>query len=196
MLYRDVAAFLITIALFLTLPSVSAAQKVRQLELFGVPLKGATRDQLRQALKQNGMRLISEDNYVSLYDPQGVLEGATEFMFRYIPSMKVGFPDEFAIAIYKFPAFMDTQLVEKVIKMVSTKYGRPSSRSGRYKVGPVEAIWNMGQGMRIKVERGWPDTTTYLSYYDQIAFNQMLADNAETKKAQERQKAKSQGNAF
>lgn len=193
---RRISAFAIAIILFLTLPSVSAAQKVRQLELFGVPLKGATRDKLRQALKQSGMRLIREDDYVSLYDPQNVLEGATEFMLRYIPSTKVGFPEEFAIAIYKFSTFIDAQLVEKVINMVTMKYGRPSSKKGHYKVGPVQALWNLSQGMRIKVERGWPDTTTYLSYYDQVAFNQMLADDAVMKKEYEQQKAKAQNNAF
>ncbi len=92
----------------------------RPLELFGVTLKGAARDQLRQVFKQNGLRATREENgyWVDTYDAHGVLEGASDFQAGYIVAS-----GKFAFAQYTFASFMDTQLVAKVIKMVATKYG-------------------------------------------------------------------------
>ena len=91
---------------------------------------------------------------------------------------------------------MDTEFVGKVINMVSSKYGRPSSQSGSYGLGPVTARWNLSQGMQIEVERGWPDTTTYLKFLDPVAFGQMQSEIETQKKAQESQKNKAQSKAF
>ncbi len=176
---------------FSALPALAADQK--PLELFGVTLKGATRDQLRQVFKQNGLRATREENnyWVDTYDAQGVLEGASEFKAGYVSAS-----GKFAYAEYTFSGFMDTQLVAKVINMVATKYGRPSSQSGNYGLGQVTAKWNMGQGMQIEVSRGWPDTTTYLSFIDSSANSQMRAEIDAEKKAQVTQKAKAQSKAF
>jgi hypothetical protein len=172
-------------------PAVAADQK--PLELFGVSLKGATRDQLRQTFKQNGLRAKREDNnyWVDTYDAKGVLDGASDFQVGYV--LATG---NFAYAQYTFSGFMDTQLVGKVISMVATKYGRPASQSGNYGLGEVSAKWNMGQGMFIEVSRGWPDTTTYLNYIDSSANKQMNVEIDAEKKAQATQKAKAQSKAF
>jgi len=46
------------------LPAAAADKKVQQLELFGISLKNAEREQLRQAFKQNGLHPTREDkNY-------------------------------------------------------------------------------------------------------------------------------------
>jgi hypothetical protein len=188
-----IAVFSALAVFFISLPAISAESKPQQLELFGVSLKGASRDQLRQAFKQNGMRVIREDKkyWVDIYDATGVLEGASQFQVGYVAAS-----DKFAYAQYTFRGFMDTQLVGKVVNMVSTKYGRPSSQNGNYGLGEVSAKWNLGQGMQIEVSRGWPDTTTYLTYKDTSAYNQMQSEIDAEKKAQEQQKAKSQTRAF
>jgi len=125
------------------------------------------------------------------YDARGVLDGASEFEVGYVAATS-----QFAYAQHTFPGFMDTQLVEKVTNMVTIKYGPPSSRSGNYGLGPVTVKWNMGQGMRIEVSRGWPDTTTYLSYIDSAAYNQMRAEIDAAEKAQATQQVKAQSKAF
>jgi len=178
-------------AIAISLPVTATDQK--PLELFGVALKGATRDQLRQAFKQNGLRATREDkNYwVDTYDAQGVLEGASKFRVGYVAAS-----DKFAFAEYTFSTFMDTQLVGKVINMVTTKYGRPSSQNGDYRLGPVTAKWNMSQGMQIEVSRGWPDTTTFLRFTDSFAYAQMRAEIDSEENAQATQKAKNQSKAF
>lgn len=173
------------------LPATAAETKT--LELFGVPLKGATRDQLRQAFKQNGLSATREENnyWADTYNAQGVLDGASDFQAGYVAATGT-----FAYARYTFPGFMNTQLVGKVINMVATKYGRPSSQNGSYGLGEVTARWNMGQGMQIEVSRGWPDTTTYLSFTDSGSYNKMLAEIDAEKKAQAAQQVKAQSKAF
>lgn len=181
------------VVLFSVLPVAAADHKDQQLELFGTSLKSATRDQLRQAFKQNGLKATREDNnyWVDTYNAQGVLDGASTFQAGYVAAT-----GKFAFTEYTFSGFMDTQLVGKVINMVQTKYGRPSSQSGNYGLGPVTAKWRMGQGMQIEVSRGWPDTTTFLKFIDSPAYKQMQAEIDSENKAQERQKAMSQNKAF
>jgi hypothetical protein len=163
------------------------------LELFGVPLKGATRNQLREALKRHGMRATREDDryWLDFYDATDVLEGASEFCAGYVSAT-----GRFDFAQYEFPAFMDTRMVERVVKMVSTKYGAPPSIKGRYGLGEVLASWNLEGGMEIEVSRGWPDTTTYLTFIDTAADAEMRSEIDAEKAAQERKKAEGQSHAF
>ena len=175
-----------------TLPAAAAEPK-QPLELFGVPLKGATRDQLRNAFKKGGLRPTREDDayWVDIYSAEAVLDGASEFAAGYV--MASG---QFAFARYTFPASMDTELVGKVIDMVTAKYGPPSSQEGRYSLGHVEAVWNRSQGMQIKVSRGWPDTTTFLSFVDPAAEAQMQQEQNRNQQQRTREKAKAQDHAF
>ncbi|OJX31318.1 MAG: hypothetical protein BGO74_00145 [Burkholderiales bacterium 68-12] len=171
----------------------SKSASPQQLELFGVKLKGATRDQLREALKAGGMRPIRvDDNYwADTYNPEAVLEGASSFAAGYVYKTKV-----FAYAEYEFRGFMDTGLVTKVANMVSNKYGRPGSQSGNEGLGPVTYKWNLPQDMSIRVARGWPDTTTYLTFTDQTSYAEMKAEQDADKQAEEKSKAKAQTKAF
>ncbi len=187
-------SFLFAVAAVAACSAFSAmAAEQKPLELFGVALKGASREQLRQAFKQNGLRAIREDSayWVDGYDAQAVLDGASKFEAGYVDAS-----GKFAYAQYTFPGVMDTQLVGKVINMVATKYGRPRSRSGDYNLGPVTARWDLGQGMQIEVYRGWPDTTTLLRFLDATAYAQMRAEIDAATRAQERQQAKAQSKAF
>lgn len=181
-----------TIAVALLLQPAQAAEP-KSLELFGVTLKNAQRDHLRQAFKQNGLKATREDSsyWVDTYNAEGILDGATQFQAGYTSS-----DGKFAYAQYTFPGFMDTQLVGKVINMVATKYGRPSSQQGNYGLGEVSAKWNLGQSMQIVVSRGWPDTTTYLQFIDSPSHRQMKSEIEAEKTAQATQKAKAQSKAF
>jgi hypothetical protein len=160
------------------------AKTVPPLELFGVPLKSASRDQLRHVFKQNGMQAIREDRKHWIDSYQGVSEGAPEFIAGYVEAT-----DKFAFAVYTLSG--DTKLVASVINMVSIKYGLPTSQSGRYDSGPVRAEWHLSQGMEIMVCRGWPDTTTSLIYRDASAFRQMIEEMETVENSQEPQKPRS-----
>jgi hypothetical protein len=172
-------------------PAVAADQK--PLELFGVILKGASRDQLRQAFKANGLRVKDEMDFVwtDTYDARNVLDGASGFVAGYV--LATG---KFSYAQYTFPSFMDSEQVRKVINMVAIKYGKPTSQIGRYDLGEVQAKWEMGQDMLIEVKRGWPDTTTSLSFIDKSTNKQMSNEMFAVQKESERKNVKAQSKAF
>lgn len=177
----------------LAAPASEAASAQQTLELFGTPLQGATRNQLRGVLKAHGLGVVREDNnyWVDKYNASAVLDGAS--------SLDVGYTiktDKFGYAEYTFNGFMNTELVTKVADMVEAKYGRPSSHTGNAALGQVTYEWDFPHGMYIKVSRGWPDTTTYLSYVDKITYAQMQSEMAAEKTKENHEKAKAQSNAF
>lgn len=184
------ALFTVAAAILATLP---ASQDLRQtetvppLELFGVPLKSASREQLRQVFKQNGMQAVREDQKHWIDSYQGGADGSPEFIAGYVEAT-----DKFAFAVYTLSG--DTKLVANVVDLVSTKYGRPTSQSGSYDSGPVRAEWHLSQGMEIMVCRGWPDTTTSLIYRDASAFKQMINEMETVENSQEPQKPGFRGN--
>ncbi|MEY2116974.1 hypothetical protein [Rhodanobacter sp. FW106-PBR-R2A-1-13] len=163
------------------------------LQLFGTPLAGATRPSLRQVLKAHGMVATREDDryWADTYDPGSTLEGADAFNVGYVEAT-----GRFANATYRFPAFMDTGLVARVVTMVQAKYGPPSSRTGRVELGPVRARWDFPDGMRIEVSRDWPDTTTYLRFEDREATRVENAEMAAEEQRAARQQAVRQDSAY
>ncbi len=175
-----------------TASPASLAAEPKSLELFGARLHGATRDQLRLALRKQGLRVIDEDKgkWFDSYDAKTALDGASQLDIGYVNA------DTFAVAEYTLPSFMDTQQVERVIDMIATKYGRPSSVRGNSGLGPVTANWKLGTNAEIEVARGWPNTTTYLRLIDPVARARMLREMDAAKKAQAEQKAKAQSRAF
>jgi len=184
------------IAVFLGLSFATGsalAQAPKTLELFGVSLKGANREALRDVFKRNGLQAVREDSryWVDTYNAKDVLEGASEFASGYVSAT-----EKFAYAQYTFPTFMDEELVARVIQMVSTKYGKPSSQSGSIRLGPVTAKWQLAQGMQVEVYRGWPDTTTHLKFLDPVAYRLMQGEIDKERNAQTTQKARTQSSAF
>jgi len=177
----------------ITLSGAPVMAATPNIEMFGTTLKGAKRDQLRQVFKQGGMIPTREDGayWVDLYDSNGVLNGAAQFAVGYV--MKT---DEFAYAQYTFPSTMNTGLVKEVIDLVASKYGQPSEKKGQYGLGSVTATWKVGKNMKIEVSRGWPDTTTYLSFVDIPSNKAMNAEMEDNNKKMQQQKAAAQSNAF
>ena len=161
--------------------------------LFGVPLRGQTRTQLRQVVKAHGMTPTREDEsyWYDQYDPGSVLKGANKFSVGYVHATQ-----RFALAEYTFPGFADTELVARVIAMVQAKYGPPSTMTGDVAVVPVLAIWHFPNDVGISVSRHWPDATTYLDYIDHPARLAMDAEMDAAKRQQAKQDANSQNSAY
>lgn len=178
-------------SLILCVTMVSTAV-IAQPQLFNVELKGATREQMRSAIQNTNVKPIRvDDNYwVDKYRPDGVLQGATELSLGYTSNGK------FAYAEYTFPAFVDTGKIIEVARLVASKYGQPSQRTGNTNVGSASFTWNFKNGTNIVVYRGWPDTTTYLSIKDKTSYAKMNAEIAAEEKRQFQQKAKQQQSAF
>lgn len=161
-------------------------------QLFNVELKGATRDQIRSALQNTNVKVIREDNnyWIDKYNSNAVLEGTTELNFGYTSNGK------FAYAEYKFPVFMDSGKIVEVANFVSSKYGKPSQRSGDPSLGEASFTWNFKNGMSVTAYRGWPDTTTYLNYKDKTNYSKMNTEIEAEQKRQLQQKAQQQSGAF
>lgn len=171
-----------------------AEQAKSPLKLFGEGLKGATRADLEPAIKKAGLTVHGgqEGNtwWYDKYDVNGQLKGAATLLVGYTGEGR------FAVAEYTFPGDMDTGLVGKVIDMVRSKYGDPSSQDGSYDVGNVTAFWEVGDGMEIEVSRGWPDTTTHMDLVDISQNKRMKSELKKQKEQEQAAQAKKQSNAF
>jgi len=160
--------------------------------LFNVLMNCADRDELRAAIKGVGATVIKENNnnWGDTYNSSNILQGTSQLYVGY------EIKDSFAIAQYTFPANMDTQKVVEVKNFVANKYGEPTTSSGRINVGEVSYQWKLKDGISIEVSRGWPSTTTYLTFKNPKNYDAMKAEQkkqAEAKKAKEYEK---QSNAF
>lgn len=162
-------------------------------ELFGIKLADTNRAQLREALKKNNVpgTRVDDGYWVDQYDASGTLKEAKELSVGYVS--KTG---RFAFAEYKFESFMDTDQVRRVIDLVSTKYGKPSSLRGSYGLGNVTAQWNLPGSVNVEVRRGWPSTTTYLTYSHPANHAAMRQEIQAQEKRQQQQEAQNQSKAF
>lgn len=154
--------------------------------LFGIGLKCADRDMMREQIKNAGGVVIREndEHWGDSYSSENLLNGSTELYVSYSSSN-----NKVALARYKLPSRMDTHQVVKIRNMIASKYGEPSRSSGRPSVGEVVYMWYLPDGFNLAVARGWPDTTTYIAYKEPEIF---AAQQAEVK----RQKAKREANEY
>lgn len=115
-----------------------------------------------------------------MYNSENVLTGSS--------ILEVGYTDSdqmFGRAVYTFPASMDANKIVEVASLVASKRGRPTRQAGYTNVGEASFEWTLGDGIRIRVYRGWPDTTTYLEYTLPARYRQIERE-IETVKARRR----------
>jgi hypothetical protein len=163
------------------------------IELFGAKLKGSTRAALRAALEKSPLVATRRDDgyFADLYDPSSALDGATELAVTYV--YKTG---KFASAKYTFESFIAPAQVTAIASLVVAKYGRPSVSSGNPSLGPVEYIWKRPDDLTISVSRGWPDTTTYLTYTDETEIRNVRAEIEKNRQLKLLEDQKRQSKAF
>lgn len=132
----------------------------QSVELFGLALDQADRSALRSAISEAGVKVVREmDTYpYDLYDPSPWWTGATEMAMGYTLEDQL-----FAVAEITFRSFNDTEQVRQIAEQVRDQLGPWQRVVGRRAEGPVEFEWRRG-GVQVMVHRGWPDTTTYLTY--------------------------------
>ncbi|UCZ57649.1 hypothetical protein LGV61_05065 [Desulfurispirillum indicum] len=163
-----------------------------QVELFGVSLKCADRETVWEALKHSKVTVKSQNlqNWCDSYHSSAALQGSSELQYCYT------YEDEFATARYTFPGRMDTQLVVTVRDMVANRYGQPTRSSGNTSVGQASFSWHIRDGIEIRVHRGWPDTTTYLSYIHTANNAVMERQLEQQRQQQQQQQHERQSDAF
>ncbi len=162
------------------------------LKLFGAPLADATRSSLEPVLQKAGLTPVQTGSrwWYDIYRVHGQLPGASKLLVGYTNQ------NRFAVATYVFPSFMNPGLVSKVVTMVRDKYGAPSRESGMPGLGNFTAVWHEGNGMEIKVTRGWPSTTVYLNLENVRNYATMKAQMHAQKQAQEAKQVREHSNAF
>ncbi len=143
------------------------------IQMFGVRLSSATRDEMRQALRDQGMKVVREDAryWVDIYDAKGMLNGSTKFFVGYAASTQ-----QLAFAEYAFANFMDISHTAQIVKMVTAKYGPSTETVGQLAMGSYTARWRVADGMQIQVVREWPETSTYLKFMNTQVEAEMKAE--------------------
>lgn len=159
--------------------------------LFGVELKCTSRLIFRDALKKNGVKVSREDAryWYDLYDSSAVLDGSSELAVAYINN-------SFVTASYTFNARMNTEKVKEVRDMVAKKYGEPVSSTGSPGLGEVRYTWELKDGIKVEVSRGWPDTSVTLAYIHPANLAAMKAEQARQEEAKKAEKRNQQNKAF
>lgn len=132
-----------------------------------------------------------DKNYFGdIYNSSSVLKDSSKLTIDYTVD------DIFAEARYTFPSSMDTNQVARVRDFVANKYGTPSSSSGSVGLGDASFTWQMKDGIVVKVARGWPDTTTYLTFTSPENQKAMNDEIERLRKESEAKEYEKQNNAF
>lgn len=161
------------------------------LKLFGVQLKGADRTAFRKALLNDGRKLLQAGSWVDQYSPEGTLEGATAFEIGYVAG-----EDRFAYAEYKFASFVDAGQISRIARLIEAKYGPPDTTAGNPKVGEASFQWDFPDRTFVRVSRGWPDTSTYLSFADEESLAKLRQQQEASNTRLEQKKVQAQSDYF
>lgn len=175
-----------------TLVELQQCNEAASTSLFNLKLNCASKAEFRKAIRKTAAEVEREDDkyWGDVYKTSKVLQGSDSLYIEYTSNNK------FAFARYQFPSHMDTNTVVKVKNFVSQKYGNHHNSDGTPSVGKVEYIWNLEDGIELKVYRGWPETTTYLTFKHKLNKKSIDDAIAEAKRKKEAEKYKSQNNAF
>jgi len=152
--------------------------------LFGVPLSIATREQLRlQVKREGGVSLKEQDDlWDDIYDSQDLLVGSDRLIIGY--SLE---KDRVASVQYRFPEANTPSNYHKIYQMIIDRYGRAVELNDN-ESGRLLNLWKF-KNVTIKIEKGWPEKSLFLSYEVEGNYNDMLAE-------QERARAKDPGKAI
>lgn len=144
------------------------------LQMFGVTLSTATRADMRQAIRNEGLKPQREDDAFQedIYEALNWMPGLLQMKFIYAPQGQ-----RLARVDYVFMTFSDNAHVEDVKLRIEGRFGRPQSVTGREQSGPYQAIWRLPDQMEIFVAREWPQKTTQLRFTNVPVWGQMRPDS-------------------
>lgn len=95
-----------------------------ELALFDIPLRAASREEIRSAITKAGGKLTSSSRDVDQYDARSIgLPGATELEVVYL---------ENKLVMAQYSLSRDMKQDERVRKMLTSKYGQPLEGRGNF----------------------------------------------------------------
>lgn len=155
------------------------------LQMLGVSLSTATRVDMRQAIRNEGLKPQREDDAFQedIYEALNWMPGLLQLKFSYAPQGQ-----RLARVDYVFMTFSDTAHVEDVKLRIEGRFGRPQRVTGREQTGPYEAVWRLPDQMEIFVAREWPQKTTQLRFTNLPVWAKMQPDSVREGQAVQREK--------
>ena len=143
------------------------------LQMFGVNLSTATRAEMRQAIRYEGLKPQREDDVFQedIYEALNWMPGLLQLKFSYAQQGQ-----RLARVAYVFMTFSDNAHVEDVKLRIEGRFGRPQRVTGREQSGPYQAVWRLPDQMEIFVAREWPQKTTQLRFTNLPVMAQMRPD--------------------
>lgn len=134
-------------------------------QLFGVNLSTATRDELRIAVKNAGVKVVQEagiDAFFDIYEGDSVLHKAKYLYLGFVKKNQ-----KFAFAEYEFNGLKQPVMLQKL----TAKYGKTKPMQGKY-FSDVSHSW-LSDGIKITLYQDWKGYKTRLTYIDPAALNQL-----------------------
>ena len=144
------------------------------LQMFGVRLSTASREEMRQAIRREGLAVQREDEAFSedIYEASNLMPGLLQLKFSYAREGQ-----KLARVDYVFTTFSDNAHVGELMQRVENRFGRPQRVTGREESGPYHAVWRLPDQMEVFVGREWPEKTTYLKFFNVTVLGQAAADS-------------------
>jgi len=142
----------VVLSLFIAAPAANAV------ELFGVKLEPASRNQLRIAVKNAGVKLVREagdDQFFDVYEAQDLLPGAKFLYLGFTKQDKL-----FAFAEYRFNGLKH----EELLRRLRRKYGEPKVLKPEF-ITDYHYQWQDG-AIQISLYSDWGSYATRLIYFE------------------------------
>lgn len=125
-------------------------------ELFGVALQSATLEQLRDAAKGSGAKLIrkgDENEWFEVYDSRELLPGSSKLYLGYVKESR-----QLAFVEYEFIGLQQPE----ILRSLRLKYGSGITEKGKY-ISDSSHRWQH-EGTEISLGADWQNYRTRLSY--------------------------------
>lgn len=152
----------------------SAITFAAELTLFDIPLRTASREEIRGAITKAGGKLKSSSRDGDQYDATAIgLPGATQLEVIYL---------ENKLVMAQYSLSVDMKKEERIRKMLVSKYGQPSGRGNfdsEY-IGNGKYRWAFDNNMELVFAKDFfPSVPTYLTYVnkqEEAKFGQLIKD--------------------
>lgn len=155
------------------LMAVSMAAQAAELTLFDIPLRSASREQIRTAIKSAGGLLQSKTRDTDNFDARNIgLPGAQSLEVIFLE-------DKFVLAQYHL-RFRSPSDDERLRKMLVSKYGNPSGRDfGAQYVSDGKYVWSFDGNMNLVATKeffGGFNLLTYVNRAEQARLERIVKE--------------------
>lgn len=170
---------------------VSAGQGEGWLQMYGVRLSTATRDEMRQAIRKQGFVAEREDEAFEedIYEASHLMPGLVQLKFTYTRDGQ-----KLARVDYVFAAFSDNAHAGELTHRVQKRFGRPAQVTGYEEGGPYHALWRLPDQIELFVGRAWPKNNSYMKFFNVAVMGP--ASTAEREALQSRQESTQNSHAL